>query len=148
MRYFASGVTLVTSRSGDQVHGMTVSAFSSISPEPPLVAVVINRAHTINPLLQAPGAGFAVNILAADQEELSNRFAFEKEEDRFLAGDWETGATGSPVLRDALAWLDCSVVGRHRAGTHTIYLGAVQASRVPRPGARPLVYWDRGYRQV
>lgn len=145
---FASGVTLVTSRAGDQVHGMTVSAFTSISMDPPLVAVVIDQAHAINPLLTDAGACFAVNILGEDQADLSDRFAFTEDEDRFLAGDWGAAATGAPVLRDALAWLDCSVVGRHRAGTHTVYLGAVEAGAVPRPDGRPLIYWDRDYRRL
>jgi flavin reductase ActVB len=148
LRHFASGVTLVTSRAGDRTHGMTVSAFTSISAEPAIVAVVIDRATTIHPFLEDPGAVFAVNVLAADQVGLSRRFAFEKDEDRFKAGDWGTAVTGAPVLNDALAWLDCTVEGRHRAGTHTIYLGRVEATRVPRPGEGPLIYWDRDYREL
>lgn len=148
LRHFAAGVTLVTSKSGDMTHGMTVSAFTSISADPPIVAVVIDQVHNINPLLEGPDASFAVNFLAEGQADLSDRFAFNKDEDRFLVGDWGTAATGSPVLRDALAWLDCTVAGRYVAGTHTIYLGAVQASAVPRPGAKPLVYWDRDYRKL
>ncbi len=148
LRHFASGVTLVTTNAGGKRHGMTVSAFASISAEPPLVAVVIDQAHAINPLLADSGSCFAVNILAEDQSELSNRFAFEKDEDRFLAGDWTTAATGAPVLADAVAWLDCTVAGRHPAGTRTIYLGAVEASRVARPEAKPLIYWDRDYRRL
>lgn len=148
LRFFASGVTLVTSRAGERTHGMTVSAFTSVSAEPPIVAVAIDQSTTIHPLLEGPGAVFAVNVLAADQAELSRRFAFEKDEDRFDAGDWGAAVTGSPILNDALAWLDCTVEGRHRAGTHTIYLGRVEATRVPRPGERPLVYWNRDYRNL
>lgn len=148
LRYFASGVTLVTSKAGDRTHGMTVSAFTSISAEPAIIAVVIDRATTITPLLERPGAVFAVNILAADQTELSRRFAFEKDENRFAAGDWGTAVTGAPVLNDALAWLDCTVESRHPAGTHTIYLGRVEESRVPRPDESPLIYWDRNYRML
>jgi len=148
LRCFASGVTLVTSRSGERVHGMTVSAFTSVSADPPLVAVAIDQAHAINSLLAGVAACFAVNILAEDQAELSERFAFTADGERFRSGDWGAAATGAPVLRDALAWLDCSVAGRHRAGTHTIYLGAVEAQAVPRPGGRPLIYWDRDYRRL
>ena len=148
LRFFASGVTLVTSKAGDRTHGMTVSAFTSISAEPPIIAVVIDQSTTITPLLAGEEAVFAVNILASDQAHLSHRFAFEKDEDRFEIGDWGAGVTGAPVLNDALAWLDCSVESRHQAGTHTIYLGLVQASRVARPGESPLVYWDRGYRTL
>ena len=141
-------MTLVTARAGGRTAGLTVTAFTSVSDEPPLVAVAIARTHRINSMLRRPGASFAVNVLAQDQEELSQRFAFETREDRFLAGDWTTAATGAPVLADALAWLDCTVAGRHPAGTHAIYLGVVEESRVPRPDARPLVYWNRGYRRL
>lgn len=127
---------------------MTVSAFCSISADPPVVSVAIGKAQTINPLLEGPDARFAVNILGEDQEELSDRFAFKKDEDRFLHGDWTVAETGCPVLKDAVAWLDCVVIGRHEVGTHTIYLGSVVASDVPRPGDKPLLYWNRGYRQL
>lgn len=145
---FASGVTLVTSKAGAETRGLTVSAFASISADPPLVAVAIDQAHAINPLLHGSEACFAVNILAEDQSELSDRFAFIRDEDRFLVGEWHAAITGAPVLRDALAWLDCIVVNRYRAGTHTVYLGSVEASAVPRPDDRPLVYWDREYRRL
>lgn len=141
-------MTLVTSRADGKSHGMTASAFVSISASPPLVAVVIDRKATINSLLSASDACFAVSVLAEDQEELANRFAFEKPEDRFLAGDWHEAATGAAVLADALAWLDCRVAARHEAGSHTIYVGSVEASEVPRGDAKPLLYWNRGYRHL
>ncbi len=148
LRHFASGVTIVTVKAGDEVHGLTVSAFASISPEPPLIAVVIDHRHRAYPVLERPGAVFAVSVLCQDQRELSERFAWVKDEDRFELGAWETAATGAPVLADAAAWLDCTLVSRSPAGTHTIYVGEVQASRVPRPGAAPLVYWNRAYRRL
>jgi flavin reductase (DIM6/NTAB) family NADH-FMN oxidoreductase RutF len=149
LRLFPAGVTVVTVRAGDQVHGLTVSAFCSVSPEPPLVAVVIDHRHTAHPLLEEEGASFAVNVLAHDQAEVSNRFAWVKDEDRFADGtDWGTAVTGAPVLEDALAWLDCRVWGRYPAGTHSIYVGEVVASHVSRPDDAPLVYWNRGYRRL
>jgi len=63
-------------------------------------------------------------------------------------GDWQTAVTGAPVLADALAWLDCTIYGKYRAGTHTIYVGEVQASNVPEPDIAPLVYWNRDYRAL
>ncbi|HEV8632041.1 MAG TPA: flavin reductase family protein [Thermoanaerobaculia bacterium] len=148
MRHLPAGVTVVTVRAGEQVHGLTVSAFCSVSPDPPLVAVVIDNRHTAYPLLQQEGAVFAVNILHQDQVELSNRFAWLKDEDRFGAGDWRPAVTGAPVLGDALAWLDCVVRERYAAGTHTVYIGEVRASGVPRPDEPPLLYWNRGYRKL
>jgi len=148
LRHFAAGVTIVTIKAADQRHGLTVSAFASVSPDPPLVCVLIDHKHHAQQLLQEADATFAVNILAEDQSELSNRFAWVKDEDRFAAGRWTTAATGAPVLADALAWLDCRIVARHVAGTHTIYVGEVQAASSPREGKRPLVYWNRGYRRL
>jgi flavin reductase (DIM6/NTAB) family NADH-FMN oxidoreductase RutF len=148
LRHFASGVTIVTLRSGHAIHGLTVSAFASVSPDPPLVMVAIDHDHSAFPLLQRPGAVFAVNILHQDQIELSNRFAWLKDEDRFKAGEWTTAVTGAPILVDAVAWLDCTIYERFPAGTHHIYVGEVEASDTPRFEESPLVYWNRGYRAL
>lgn len=148
LRQFPAGVTIVTIRAGDRTHGLTVSAFASVSPEPPLVTVIIDHQHKASTLLEEEGAVFAVNILGEEQMELSNRFAWLKDEDRFKEGDWGVGATGAPVLRNALAWLDCTIHDRHRAGTHTLYIGEVQASAVPRAEDPPLIYWYKGYRKL
>lgn len=148
LRHLAGGVSIVTTKRGDVTHGMTVSAVVSVSAEPPLVAVVINQAHSINSLLEGDRACFAVSILAEEQRELADRFAFVKDEDRFLEGSWEGAETGSPVLVDSLAWLDCRVSSRQPAGSHTIFVGSVVASQVSRPDAPPLLYWNRGYRTL
>jgi len=148
LRCFPSGVTIVTIRAGDKVHGLTVSAFASVSPEPPLIAMVIDHRHTAHDLLQQKGASFAVNILRQDQVELSNRFAWMKDEDRFQDGAWQPAKTGAPILADAIAWLDCTIHSRHAAGTHTIYVGEVQASHAVEEPDPPLVYWNRGYRHL
>jgi flavin reductase (DIM6/NTAB) family NADH-FMN oxidoreductase RutF len=147
MRHFPAGVTIVTVKAGDDVHGMTVSAFVSISPTPPLISVVIDHRGRGHEILERSDAVFAVNILKEDQQELSNRFAWSKE-DRFALGNWGVGVTGAPVLEDALAWLDCTVYSRHTAGTHTIYIGEVQATHVLEPEQNPLIYWNRDYRQI
>ena len=150
LRLFPAGVTIVTIKAPghDAPHGLTVSAFVSISPEPPLSMVAIDHRALGRELLEVPGAVFAVNILPQGKMELSNRFAWVKDEDRFAEGDWGTAVTGAPVLQDALAWLDCTIYGRFDAGTHTLYLGEVQASGVPNPDADPLIYWNRGYRRL
>ncbi|HEX5760686.1 MAG TPA: flavin reductase family protein [Thermoanaerobaculia bacterium] len=145
---FPAGVTIVTIRAGERIHGLTVSAFASVSAEPPLVTVVIDNRHKAHPLLEEEGAVFAVNVLRQEQMELSNRFAWLKDEDRFAQGSWTTAATGAPILEDALAWLDCTIAGRLGAGTHTVYVGSVEASAAPEPYGPPLVYWYRGYRQL
>jgi flavin reductase (DIM6/NTAB) family NADH-FMN oxidoreductase RutF len=148
LRHFPSGVTIVTIKSGERVHGLTVSAFASVSPNPPTILVAIDKRHGAHEMLQTADAVFAVNILAADQAELSNRFAWTKDEDRFAAGEWGTAVTGAPILQNGLAWMDCHIAERHDAGTHVIYIGVVQASGVPRADEAPLVYWNRDYRDL
>lgn len=150
LRHFPAGVTIVTIQAPgkSKPHGLTVSAFASVSPEPPLILVCIDHKTNGHELLQRVDTKFAVNILAADQADLSNRFAWVKDEDRFAEGAWETAFTGAPILTNALAWLDCKLYAHYPAGTHTIYVGEVQASHVPRPDEAPLVYWNRDYRPL
>ena len=148
LRHFPAGVTIVTIRAGEKIHGLTVSAFASVSAEPPLIMIIIENRHKAFSMLQEPEAVFAVNILGEDQAELSNRFAWVKDEDRFAMGNWSSGATGAPILSDALAWLECRIHARYPAGSHTIYVGQVEASNAPEEEAPPLIYWNRGYRKL
>lgn len=150
LRHFPAGVTIITIQAPgyERPHGLTVSAFASISPEPPLIMVAVDHRGCGHEMLEVEGAVFAVNILAHDKVDLSNRFAYVKDADRFTEGEWETAVTGAPVLKDALAWLDCTIYARHEAGTHTIYLGKVEACATPRPDDPPLIYWNRGYRRL
>ena len=147
MRYFPAGVTIVTVRAGEEIHGLTVSAFVSVSPTPPLISVIIDHRGHGHELLERSSAVFAVNILSEAQESLSARFA-TAHENRFAEGNWGLGVTGAPVLLDALAWLDCTIYSRHTAGTHTIYIGEVQASHVSAEEENPLIYWNRAYRAL
>jgi flavin reductase (DIM6/NTAB) family NADH-FMN oxidoreductase RutF len=148
LRHFPAGVTIVTIRAGEQTHGLTVSAFSSVSAEPPMISIIVEHRHKAYEMLEEPEATFAVNILGEEQSELSNRFAWLKDVDRFAVGDWTRAATGAPVLADAIAWLDCRIHARYPAGSHSIYVGEVVASSVPVEEAAPLVYWNRGYRKL
>jgi len=144
LRGWASGVTVVTSRSGDKVHGMTVSAFSSVSADPPLVMVCANRSSTTHGIIEEGGV-FAVNILAAHQQDVSNVFASSADEDtRLRQVSWTEGQTGAPLIDEALASLECRVTSAHREGSHTIYVGRVEA--VHTTDAEPLLYYRGGYR--
>ncbi|RLB42640.1 MAG: flavin reductase [Deltaproteobacteria bacterium] len=146
LRGWASGVTVVTSRSGDRVHGMTVSAFSSVSADPPLVLVCANHSSTTHGLIEEAGV-FAVNILASHQQDVSNVFASSKHEDsRLQQVSWTEGETGAPLIDEALASLECKVTSAHREGSHTIYVGHVQA--VHTTEAEPLLYYKGSYRSL
>jgi len=142
---FATGVTIITARDGTgRDHGMTVSAFSSLSLDPPLVLVCIGNDATMAPVMAAAGS-FAVSILSDRQESLSRRFA-GKLDDRFADVPRSPGVHGNVLLDDVLASLECRIVARHPAGDHVIVVGEVEAGHV-RDG-RPLLYYRGGYAQL
>ncbi len=147
MRQWASGVSVVTMQTEERRHGLTISGFLSISPEPPLVLISVGQELASDLLLQASGA-YAVNLLRDDQRELSDRFAGRLGDvDRFEGLVTRTEATGAPVLDDCLAWLDCRVTATHVVGDHTLFIGEVVAAGVNDP-AEPLVYWNADYRRL
>lgn len=134
---FASGITIVTTRDADgRDRGMTVSAFSSLSLDPPLVLACIGHDATIAGSVSA-AEFFGVSVLAEDQEPLSRRFA-DPDADRFEGVPFSRGRSGVALLDGALAHLECRVVARHEAGDHTIVVGEVSATS-GREG-RPLVH--------
>ena len=139
-----SGVAVVTTRAGDVIHGMTVSAFTEVSLAPPLVLVCADKTSNTHPVI-ARGGVFAINVLARDQAALSDRFASKKDEERRFEGlDYQTGVTGAPLLAGTVATLDCRVRAAHEAGDHVIYVGEVVDLR--RSERDPLVYFAAGYR--
>jgi flavin reductase (DIM6/NTAB) family NADH-FMN oxidoreductase RutF len=147
MRQWASGVSIVTMQTEERRHGLTVSGFLSISPEPPLVLISIGQELASDSLLQASGA-YAVHFLRDDQHELSDRFAGRLGEvDRFEGLTLHTAATGAPILDDCLAWLDCRVVSTQVVGDHTLFVGEVVAAGVI-DAAKPLIYWNADYRRL
>jgi 3-hydroxy-9,10-secoandrosta-1,3,5(10)-triene-9,17-dione monooxygenase reductase component len=135
----AAAVAIVTSRVGERVHGMTVTAFTEVSLEPPLVLVCADLASNTHPVIAAGGV-FALNLLSDGQVELSKRFASKKDEDRRFEGlAWESAATGAPILPGVLGALDCRVVAAHETGDHVIYVGQVEALHFF-PEREPLLY--------
>ncbi len=143
---WASGVTVITSRHADKVHGMTVSAFCSVSLSPPLVMVCLDKASNTLELVKAAKV-FSVNVLAQGQEELSQRIASKEHEDVRLEGlDCKQGTNGCPHIPGAVSTMDCRVVDTLDAGDHVIYIGEVEAAEfTERP---PLVYLRAAYRTL
>ena len=143
---WASGVTVVTTRTDDGPSGLTASAFSSVSAEPPLVLVCVNMSSgSCDPIREA--GFFAVNILKSDQIDISNRFASSKDKHLRFAGEtWTDGPIGAPMLSGSLASLECRVVSEMEQGTHRIYIGEV-THLVPGEG-QPLLYYRGGYRAI
>ena len=147
LRNWASGVTVVTTKSKSfGLQGMTVSAFSSVSVEPPQILICINQAvGTAKGIFES--MVFSVNILTKEQESVSNLFADpSRAAERFTIVNWEEGVTGSPLLSKSQASLDCRVVEKFISGTHWIVIGEVQQT-VLRSG-NPLLYYNGGYRQL
>jgi len=144
--HFASGVTVVTARRADgQPCGITVSAFSSLSLEPPLVLICIDKRASLHSEMHE-GVNFVVNILAEDQEVISRRFASKDEGDRFSGMGYTDGATGCPLLHGALAHIECRVQNLYEGGDHTIVVGEVESSQIAE--GKPLAYFRGGYAQL
>lgn len=144
MRRFATGVTIVTSVGDDgRVHGFTANAFASVTADPPMLLICVNRSAQSHPLISAAGR-FCVNILTLDQQAVAERFAKSGVEDRFEGLVWHAGTTGSPVIDGSLAYFDCTLAEEHSAGTHTIFLGTVV--ECGSNDGTPLGYFDGSYR--
>ena len=144
MGRFATCVTVVTTRFGDEVSGMTANAVISLSLEPPLVAVSVDKEASMHGYLRE-GKCFAINILRLEQEDLSNRFAQRGPKD-FSDLDVQVAETGAPILSAALAWLDCRLVDTVAAGDHDLFLGEPVAG-VAAEGT-PLLYYGGQYDQL
>ncbi|MGF1609554.1 MAG: flavin reductase family protein [Kiloniellales bacterium] len=148
MRLAATGVTVVTTSDGCQRLGMTVSAMSSVSADPPLLLICVNRRSPVAAAIERNGI-FCVNLLSQDQRQVSDVFAGRvrtETGDRFACGGWLWRATGAPVLVGAAAHFDCRLEASYDHGSHRIFVGRVVEARAGR-GA-PLVYCDRGYARV
>ena len=142
---FPSGVTVVTTRDGGgAAQGMTVSAFSSVSLEPPLVLICIERTASAHDALVA-SPGFVVNVLSANQEQIARRFSIV-DIDRFEGIGYSRSSNGYAVLDDVLAVIECSTFAQHEAGDHTIIVGEVEGASA-RNGT-PLLYYRGGYAQL
>lgn len=147
MQLWASGVTVVTTHSEKfGIQGMTVTAFSSVSINPPQILVCINESADTGSGIQESRC-FAVNVLSSTQQEVSNQFAGgSSQKQRFENTLWSTGITGAPLLDNSIMSLDCKVIEEIHAGTHWIIIGEVQDC-VCRSG-EPLLYYRSAYQQL
>jgi flavin reductase (DIM6/NTAB) family NADH-FMN oxidoreductase RutF len=142
--HFATGVTVVTTGGIAGLHGMTANAVASLSLEPPLVLVAVDkRAITLDYLKK--NRCFAINILRVEQEDLSRQFATPGPKD-FSDLKTTNAATASPILADCLAYLDCKVVDILPGGDHEIFIGEILAGE--HNEGEPLLYYGGGYRQL
>ncbi|MBH2019908.1 MAG: flavin reductase family protein [Burkholderiales bacterium] len=135
---FATGVTIVTARTPDGILvGLTANSFNSVSLNPPLVLWSLSQAASSMAALST-GSHYAINILAADQKELAERFA-SRREDRWLDVPFTEGVCGAPLLDGAAATFECFNRSRYEEGDHVIFVGEVERCS-HRAGAAPLLF--------
>lgn len=140
---FATGVTIVTARSAEgQVIGLTANSFNSVSLAPPLVLWSLARAAASLSVFSA-GSHYAINVLAADQKDLAERFA-TRGGDRWGGVAFDEGAGGAPLLHGAAATFECFNRSRYEEGDHVIFVGEVERC-THRTGASPLLFHGGRY---
>ena len=143
--HFATGVTILTTTDAEKrPTGLTVSAFCSVSLDPPQVLVCVDHKSQSYPALR-DGSAFAVNILCAEHEPVSRRFATTRL-DKFDGVPFTVGALGVPLIEGALAQLECRTVSRHVEGDHTILVGRVEATHTG--DGEPLLYYRGKYSRL
>jgi 3-hydroxy-9,10-secoandrosta-1,3,5(10)-triene-9,17-dione monooxygenase reductase component len=141
MGSFLTGVTVITAVDDGTPVGLAASSFTSVSMHPPLVLFCAGSHSSSWPRIQRSGT-FGVNILADEQQHVSKQMS-SKVPDKFADVPWRTEVSGSPILDEALAWIDCSIESEHVAGDHIIVVGRVLALGA-RDGA-PLAYFRGHY---
>jgi flavin reductase (DIM6/NTAB) family NADH-FMN oxidoreductase RutF len=145
MGAFPTGVGIVTALDANhQPRGLTTNALCSVSAEPPLLLVCVDKNSNTLPALRH-SQKFVVNYLAAGRGDLANVFA-SKEPDKFTRVSWRPAQNGMPWLHtDSIAYAECSVTQEIEAGDHLIFLAQVEHGQPPAPGTKPLMYFRRGY---
>ena len=151
MARFPSGVTVITMKVDGSVHGMTASAFSSLSLEPPLVLVCVGKNQQSHKLL-AQGKHYVVNFLQDGQEELSNHFSRPRPAggEEFEGIPSRPGPNGAPLLEGCLAYASCDVKEVLPGGDHDIFVGHVKHLEIPsaQEHDNPLLYFKGRYRRL
>jgi flavin reductase (DIM6/NTAB) family NADH-FMN oxidoreductase RutF len=147
MRRFPHGVAVLTVDAEGERLGLTVASLVSLSLEPPLVGVAVDRQAAMHELLRRAG-GFALSLLADGQEWLAQHFARGVPPIAMWHGiASREGAAGAPLLVGALGWLECRLMAEHETGDHTLFVGQVLSVELGEP-APPLVHVDSGYRTL
>jgi flavin reductase (DIM6/NTAB) family NADH-FMN oxidoreductase RutF len=139
------GVYIITTKAGDKINGLTAAWVSKVSFTPPLLMVAIAPGRYSHELM-LEGQKFAVNVLDEKQLDIGKHFGTKsgRKVDKFETIPYMTKVTGSPILKDALAYMDCKVVSTHPAGDHTLFIGEVVNADILRDG-KPQVYRHEHY---
>ena len=145
MGRFATGVTVVTTAGSRGMGGLTANAVASLSLDPPLVLVAVDKRAGSYPEIKENGC-YAANILSADQEEISKRFATPGPKD-FSGLKWKVAVTGAPIIEDSLGFVDCRLADILPGGDHDIFIGEIVAGDV-RDDGQPLLYFSGKYHRL
>lgn len=140
---FCSGVVVATGMLDGVPAGFAAQSFSSLSLQPPLVALFPGKQSSSWPKLRDSGS-FCINVLSAEQQSVCERFA-QSGADKFAGLEWHAGVTGSPILSGVLAYIDCELEAEHDAGDHTIAVGRVRDLAVVQSQSPPLLFFRGGY---
>ena len=142
--HFATGITVISSLDDGEPVGFTCQSFYSVSVSPPLVSFSVKSSSFSYPRIRRAGR-FAVNILSAEQEAISNLFA-RQGADKWKGLQWQASPLGNPIVPGSLRWLDCEIHAEHEAGDHLIVIGEVKAlSAAETQESRPLLYFRGQY---
>jgi 4-hydroxyphenylacetate 3-hydroxylase, reductase component len=145
MGHFATGVTVITTKDKDgNPNGLTANAFMSLSLNPPLVVISVDKSATCYGCFERQN-GFTVNFLSEDQEEISRRFA-TKGVDKFADLKWRSGTNGAAIIDGVLGYVECKITECHDGGDHSIVVGEIVD--VSASGERPLLFFKGKYQRL
>jgi len=140
-KLLSHGVYVISTIHEGRVNALTAAWVARASFVPPLITISIGKTRFSHDMIMGSGV-FAVNILGPENIETGKRFGLKtgRKTNKFEGLDYETSVTGSPILKDCIAWLDCRVVSSHEAGDHTVFIGEVVSGGVKKEDASPLIY--------
>ncbi|MGC8605953.1 MAG: flavin reductase family protein [Vulcanisaeta sp.] len=146
MRNYPTGVTIVTTVYNNEYYGLTVNSFTSLSLNPPLVLIAIDKRLQSHEAIDKSNV-YAVNILPDDMKDLAIKFATAPREERFKGLKLRAAKTGAPIIEGSIAYLDCKVTAKYPGGDHTIFIGEIVDAQILNNKA-PLIYYNRGYYSI
>jgi flavin reductase (DIM6/NTAB) family NADH-FMN oxidoreductase RutF len=148
MRRYATGVTVVTSQAGDVQHGMTANSVTTLSLDPPSYLICVAKSARLHPVVEE-SRKFCVNLLAADQAEVSATFAKTDltDDERWVTADWRESELGPRLIDGCTGYAECKVTASYDGGTHTIYIGEVLRLELGEDKA-PLIFYGGTYRHL
>jgi len=140
-RRIVHGVYVISTKHEDRINAMTAAWVSRASFDPPLVTISVGKTRFTHDMIKGSGV-FAVNVLSPDVISTARHFGLKsgRKTDKFAGVEYFTSVTGSPILKDCVAWMDCTVVTACDAGDHTLFIGEVLDGGVLREGAPTLIY--------